>query len=149
MWSPVAKEIELELISKDGKKEFIDLKYNGSGLWELKVNADLEGYRYRYRVRINEHFKTITDPYGISSNANGEYNYIIDKNKLKAFKNPKPHFSGRAVDAVIYIVDTAISPLSSGTSLPATESLCLTLLDSVRDPHLHRAQSRRESLVGC
>ena len=26
LWSPVAKEIELELISKDGKKEFIDLK---------------------------------------------------------------------------------------------------------------------------
>src|SRR5690554_2955068 len=114
LWSPVAKEIEIELISKDGKKEFIDLKYNGSGLWELKVNADLEGYRYRYRVRINEHFKTITDPYGISSNANGEYNYIIDKNKLKAFKNPKPHFSGRAVDAVIY--EASIRDLTTSTS---------------------------------
>ena len=41
-----------------------------------------------------------------------------------------------AVEAGIDIVDTAISPLSSGTSQPATESLCLTLKDSERDPQL-------------
>jgi oxaloacetate decarboxylase alpha subunit len=42
----------------------------------------------------------------------------------------------KAVEAGIDIVDTAISPLSSGTSQPATESLCLTLKDSERDPQL-------------
>ncbi len=42
----------------------------------------------------------------------------------------------KAVEAGVDIVDTAISPLSSGTSQPATESLCLTLKDSVRDPQL-------------
>lgn len=41
-----------------------------------------------------------------------------------------------AVEAGIDIVDTAISPLSSGTSQPATESLCLTLKDTNRDPKL-------------
>jgi oxaloacetate decarboxylase alpha subunit len=42
-----------------------------------------------------------------------------------------------AVEAGIDIVDTAISPLSSGTSQPATESLYLTLKDTERDPKLN------------
>jgi oxaloacetate decarboxylase alpha subunit len=42
----------------------------------------------------------------------------------------------KAVEAGVDIVDTAISPLSSGTSQPATESLCLTLKDTERDPQL-------------
>ena len=42
----------------------------------------------------------------------------------------------KAVEAGVDIVDAAISPLSSGTSQPSTESLCLTLKDSERDPQL-------------
>ncbi|MDD4439164.1 MAG: oxaloacetate decarboxylase subunit alpha [Tissierellia bacterium] len=42
----------------------------------------------------------------------------------------------KAAEAGVDIVDTAISPLSSGTSQPSTESLCLTLKDSERDPQL-------------
>lgn len=43
----------------------------------------------------------------------------------------------KAIEAGIDIVDTAISPLSSGTSQPATESLALTLKDTIRDPKLN------------
>lgn len=43
----------------------------------------------------------------------------------------------KAIEAGVNIVDTAISPLSSGTSQPATESLALTLKGSVRDPKLN------------
>ncbi|NLJ57847.1 MAG: oxaloacetate decarboxylase subunit alpha [Tissierellia bacterium] len=43
----------------------------------------------------------------------------------------------KAIEAGVDIVDTAISPLSSGTSQPATESLALTLKDSPRDPKLN------------
>ena len=43
----------------------------------------------------------------------------------------------KAIEAGIDIVDTAISPLSSGTSQPATESLALTLKDHARDPKLN------------
>lgn len=42
----------------------------------------------------------------------------------------------KAIEAGIDIVDTAISPLSSGTSQPATESLALSLKDTERDPQL-------------
>lgn len=43
----------------------------------------------------------------------------------------------KAIEAGIDIVDTAISPLSSGTSQPATESLALTLKGTSWDPGLN------------
>lgn len=43
----------------------------------------------------------------------------------------------KAIEAGIDIVDTALSPLSSGSSQPATESLALTLKDDMRDPKLN------------
>ncbi len=43
----------------------------------------------------------------------------------------------KAVEAGVDIVDLAISPLSSGTSQPATESLVSTLKDTERDPKLN------------
>jgi oxaloacetate decarboxylase alpha subunit len=43
----------------------------------------------------------------------------------------------KAIEAGIDIVDTAISPLSSGTSQPATESLALTLKGTSWDPELN------------
>lgn len=102
LWSPVAKEIELELIFKDGLRQFIDLKYSKKGLWEAIIFDDLEGSKYRYHIRVNELFKTITDPYAISSTANGLYNYVVDKNKFRKFTHKKPSFSGINVDAIIY-----------------------------------------------
>lgn len=42
----------------------------------------------------------------------------------------------KAIEAGVDIVDTAISPLSSGTSQPCTESLALTLKSTERDPEL-------------
>jgi oxaloacetate decarboxylase alpha subunit len=43
----------------------------------------------------------------------------------------------KAIEAGIDIVDTAISPLSSGTSQPATESLALSLIGTEKDPQLN------------
>lgn len=43
----------------------------------------------------------------------------------------------KAIEAGIDIVDTAISPLSSGTSQPATESLALSLKGTKWDPELN------------
>lgn len=42
----------------------------------------------------------------------------------------------KAIEAGVDIIDTAISPLSEGTSQPPTESMALTLKESPRDPKL-------------
>lgn len=43
----------------------------------------------------------------------------------------------KAIEAGVDIVDTAISPLSSGTSQPPTESIALSLVGTDRDPGLN------------
>ncbi len=101
VWSPVAKEIEVELTS--GKMiQRIPLTYIEKGLWEAEVLGDYEGYKYIYYVRVNGPFIRINDPYAIASSANEKYNYVVDTNRFYKMKNPKPAFSGRYTDAIIY-----------------------------------------------
>ena len=101
VWTPVAKEIVLELVYNDSKR-VIPFNYTTKGVWECEVLGDLEGYKYLYKVKLTNTFVDIQDPYGLSSSANGEYNYVIDINKLYKMKYKKPEFSGKYTDAIIY-----------------------------------------------
>ncbi len=102
IWSPVAKEIYLDLDTKAGKPYTIALSHKGRGLWMVRLQGDFEGSMYRYRVRIFDEYKVITDPYGVSSNSNANYNYVIDPAKIRSFNYPKPEFSGIYTDAIVY-----------------------------------------------
>ena len=102
VWSPVAKTIFIELKFPNGKIDKREMAYQARGMWEIDIDGDLEGTAYAYLVKIFDNYERVQDPYGISSSANGEYNYVIDINKLYKLKYPKPHFSGYYTDAVIY-----------------------------------------------
>ncbi len=126
VWSPVAKEIELELIDLAGIRQFIDFTYDAFGVWALTVFGNLDGFKYRFRVRVNESFKTTKDPYAIASNANGEYNYVVDPSKFYPFQNEKPAFSGKKTDAVIYelhVRDFTVSNTSKAVNKGLFEGL--------------------------
>ena len=101
IWSPVAKEIIIELKRKDSCTRH-HLEYISQGLWQLDLYEDLEGCGYIYYVRVFDEFVKINDPYALASSANAKYNYVIDINKLYRMKNPKPSFSGKYVDAIVY-----------------------------------------------
>lgn len=102
VWSPVCKEIRLEII-KDNGSEFYDYKYtNKSGVWECAVFEDLEYAKYVLHARVHDKFSRILDPYAIASGANAEYNYVIDPEKLYKQETPIPAFSGDITDAIIY-----------------------------------------------
>lgn len=81
LWAPLAKEVSVELISKDNNHFLYDLNYQKNGVWSVTINKDLDGWKYFYRVYINGSEKKVRDPYALSSNANGEINYIIDLDK--------------------------------------------------------------------
>lgn len=76
IWTPVAKEVVLVLNDEKYHLEYID-----KGVWKKTINKNLGGYRYYYLVRINDTFERCLDPYGISSSANNECNYVIDLSK--------------------------------------------------------------------
>ncbi len=116
IWSPVAKEIVLELIDKKDKLVSINLSHKGRGLWLTTLKGDYEGSKYRYRVRVFDEFKVVNDPYGISSDANGNFNYVVDTSKFRKFKYTKPSFSGVYTDAIIY--EASVRDLTSKLDIP-------------------------------
>ncbi|MCF7927250.1 MAG: type I pullulanase [Candidatus Izimaplasma sp.] len=102
IWTPVAKYIKLELTDKEGKKEVIDMEYDNVGVWYLRLRGDYEGYRYRFISYVNGKEHTLTDPYGISSTANGEYSYVVDTSNFSKMRAQRPKFSGVYTEALIY-----------------------------------------------
>lgn len=82
IWSPVAKQVIIELISPSGEKKERHLFYKSQGVWKTEEDGDLEGYKYRYHIYVNGKIKTCLDPYAISSTVNNEYNYVVDSHKF-------------------------------------------------------------------
>lgn len=111
IWSPVAREIKLEITNIKGDLQIIKLVNKERGLWETTLYGDYEKAKYRYHVRIFDEFKITTDPYGISSDANGNFNYVVDKAKFTKFKFTKPDFTGVYTDSIIY--EASIRDLTS------------------------------------
>lgn len=112
VWSPVARELVLELITKNGELINKNLEHVGRGCYKITLQGDYDKAKYRYRIRIFEdEFRVVNDPYGIASDANGNFNYVVDKNNFKKFIYSKPYFSGRYVDSIIY--EASIRDLTS------------------------------------
>ena len=133
VWSPTAKELEIELIDTEGKHHYYDLVSMPRGIWSLTIPKDLECYKYRYHVRINGAFETTLDPYGVSSDANAKYNYVINPDRLYKFKYPKPEFSGKYVDAVIYELHVRDFTIDPNINNPLAGKF-LGLLESCKTP---------------
>jgi len=112
IWTPVAKYVKIELISPNKKKYIYNLTYKNSGIWRILIDGDLEGYKYRYIVYVNGKESIVQDPYAISSNANGEYAYVVDRTSFYQMKH-KSNFTGNILEAIIYemnIRDFTIDP---------------------------------------
>ena len=45
VWSPTAKEVEVELISPSGTVKYYDLDAKPRGVWSLTLNGDLDCYK--------------------------------------------------------------------------------------------------------
>ncbi len=118
IWTPVAKYVKLEIISPEGKKEIVPMEYDNQGVWYLRLRGDYEGYRYRYISYVNGKERVLTDPYAISSSANGEYSYVIDTSRLYKMNHQRPRFSGNPTDAIIY--ETHIRDLTISDTINAT-----------------------------
>lgn len=115
IWSPVAKYVKIELISPNKERLLYNLTYKNSGVWRVNIDGDLEGYKYRFMAYVNGKEHVVNDPYAIASNANGEYAYVVDKNKFYNMTH-QSNFSGNMLDAVIYemsVRDFTIDPTMS------------------------------------
>lgn len=82
IWAPISKKVNLILENNNQERSVYDLSYDKQGVWHVRVDGDLESCLYHYQVYVNGGWKRVKDPYAMSSNANGEWAYIIDPSKV-------------------------------------------------------------------
>lgn len=102
VWSPVANSVFIELKYPDGSIEHRELTYKKHGIWVVEIMGDLDGTAYVFNVKLFDDYQRVNDPYGIASDANGNYNYVVNTKRFYQMKYDKPVFTGRYTDAVIY-----------------------------------------------
>ncbi len=117
LWSPVAKAVNVILFDDD-KERTIPLNYTVQGVWEVRVEEDLEKKGYLFEAYVNGKSSRFNDPYAIASNANGKLNYIVDPNKFDPMQYTNPFDSIYANDAIIY--EASIRDFSKDESIKAT-----------------------------
>lgn len=101
-WTPVAKSVDLILISQDGEETVRPFSYQNEGVWQVVVEGDLDGQAYLLEAYVNGRKNRFNDPYAIASAANGRHNYVVDIEKFHQMENKRP-FSGKTpCDAFIY-----------------------------------------------
>ena len=111
IWSPPAEKAQL-ILYRAGENgtplKTIELKKGLNGTWFVKLNGDLEGTFYTFRVMVNGRWSNeVPDPYAKAVGINGKRAMVVN---LKATDPPgwanekSPAFSkgNKPTDAVIY-----------------------------------------------
>jgi pullulanase len=126
LWAPTAAEACVVLYSKDDEptcKE-IPLLRTDQGTWLARLDGNLDGFFYTYKVKIQGEWREAVDPYAFSLSANGTKGAIVDLTRTDPedwSHDARPPFD-HPTDAVIYelhVRDATIHP-DSGVTHPGT-----------------------------
>ncbi|SHH53219.1 type I pullulanase [Thermosipho atlanticus] len=111
-WSPVSKKASV-LLYKTGEDEtpyqIIDMKYIGNGVWEAKVNGNLDGVFYKYRFESYGKIRETIDYYSKAVYKNSAKSAVIDLSKTNPpnwEKDVRPYME-KLEDAIIYEIHIA------------------------------------------
>ena len=91
IWAPLASKVFLLLYGKEGKdlkhKEYEIIKMNSgqNGIFEVKINRDLNLQYYNYLIVNGDVIQEVVDPYAKSISINGLRSQVVDLNET----NPK------------------------------------------------------------
>ena len=120
VWAPTASEVSLQLYrtghNDDLYKETVMTK-GDKGVWELKVDGDLNGVYYTYEVTVGANSEVAVDPYARTVGVNGMRGMVVDlesTNPSNWSSDVSPDFSGDITDAIIY--ELHIRDLSSAAN---------------------------------
>ena len=113
LWSPLATEVKVKLISPDNEVIVKEMVREDKGIYRLKVDGDLLNYKYRYVINNYGVVTEAKDLYGKEVSLNSEYSVVIDTEALLNIPNVTPKTEiNQPVDAVIY--ETHIRDLNEG-----------------------------------
>ena len=117
LWAPLAAEVRLVLYEQEEEsgKEML-MERSEKGTWAAKLEGDQDGLVYTYKVRSNEQWNEVTDPYARAVTVNGEKGVVVNLKSTNPenWSTEKPKHSS-VMDTIIYelhIRDASIHPES-------------------------------------
>ncbi|ABR30326.1 pullulanase [Thermosipho melanesiensis] len=111
-WSPVSKSAQV-LLYRNGedKKPYkiVNMKYMGNGVWEARVDGDLDGIFYKYRFENYGKIRETVDYYSKAVYKNGLKSAVVDLSKTNpdGWFNDKRPYMKTPEDAIIYEIHIA------------------------------------------
>ena len=90
VWAPTAEWVKLCLydsgdVADSDIRDELELQLEEKGVWSLKVDGDLEGIYYTYKVKVEDNVYEACDPYAKAVGINGDRAMVIDLDST----NPK------------------------------------------------------------
>ena len=136
IWSPVAEQTELILYAKSTGGEplaTIPMQASVQGTWVAKVERDLKGTYYAFRVKVKgQWLAEVPDPYAKAVGTNGKRAVVVDlaeSNPMGWASDQLPVFSSRKnlplgmgglpVDAIIYELHVRDATIDPGSGVQA------------------------------
>lgn len=117
LWAPTAVNVMVR-INHERKVHVLNMRRTSQGVWRAKWSGDLKRATYVYLVDRNGEIVECTDPYGISSNANGRESAVINLASVESIKDYEVKTRVRTpADAVIYEInvrDLTSNPVDDG-----------------------------------
>ncbi|MBO8160741.1 MAG: type I pullulanase [Thermosipho sp. (in: Bacteria)] len=111
-WSPVSKSASV-LLYKNGEDEtpykVVDMKYVGNGVWETKIEGNLDGIFYKYRFESYGKIRETVDYYSKAVYKNSAKSAVVDLSKTdpKNWNKDVRPFMETLEDAIIYEIHIA------------------------------------------
>lgn len=103
LWAPTATNVEI-ILEEQNKRSVFELDREGTGVWKVIINKNIEGATYLYRVCVDQNWREAVDPYAKAVTLNGEKGVVVDlsnTNPTGWSKGDKPAFN-QPTDAIIY-----------------------------------------------
>ena len=85
VWAPTAVFLEVVLHERSGDR-IINMNRRAKGIWSVKVDGDLKGVDYNYRIKVNGTIRDTVDPYNPFTGVNTSCTSV---NSLKSIPLPE------------------------------------------------------------
>ena len=133
VFSPLASEMLVKLVSPDGDITYQNMHRLESGVYEKKVEGDLDEWKYVYIGRVNGKYVQAVDPYAKGLTTNSRYGYVVNLAKLEKIDlnlDKLPPLKS-ACNAVIYELD--VRDMTSLTGLKGKGTYNLLAKEGLKD----------------
>lgn len=118
VFTPLSSAVNVNIIKPDGTRFVATMNRIEGGVYEAKVEGDLDRCKYTYLANLNGEYVEAVDPYAKSVDTNSRFGYVVNMKRLDdVLLNDEflPPFS-ISTQAVIY--ECNVRDMTSLTNLP-------------------------------